>query len=77
MVLYKTQKIMCVNIFIYVSNDIYIWHIPLYTERYLQENQRYQGTFHTMMGTIKDRNGMDLKKKKAEDIKKRWEEYTE
>ena len=30
-----------------------------------------------MMGTIKDRNGMDLKKKKAEDIKKRWEEYTE
>ena len=32
-----------------------------------------QGTFHTKMGTIKDRNGMDLRK--AEDIKKRWQEY--
>ena len=30
-----------------------------------------QGTFHTKMGTIKDRNGMDLRK--AEDIKKRWQ----
>ena len=34
-----------------------------------------KGTFHTKMGTIKDRNGMDLTK--AEDIKKRWQEYTE
>ena len=33
-----------------------------------------KGTFHAKMGTIKDRNGMDLK---AEDIKKRWQEYTE
>ena len=32
-------------------------------------------TFHAMMGTIKDRNGMDLTE--AEDIKKRWQEYTE
>ena len=32
-------------------------------------------TFHAKMGTIKDRNGMDLKE--AEDIKKRWQEYTE
>ena len=32
-------------------------------------------TFHAKMGTIKDRNGMDLKE--AEDIKKRWKEYTE
>ena len=31
-------------------------------------------TFHAKMGTIKDRNGMDLTK--AEDIKKRWQEYT-
>ena len=31
--------------------------------------------FHTRMGTLKDRNGMDLTK--AEDIKKRWQEYTE
>ena len=34
-----------------------------------------KGTFHAKMGTIKDRNGMDLTK--AEDIKKRWQEYTE
>ena len=33
------------------------------------------GTFHAKMGTIKDRNGMDLKE--AEDIKRRWQEYTE
>ena len=34
-----------------------------------------KGTFHAKMSTIKDRNGMDLKE--AEDIKKRWQEYTE
>ena len=32
-------------------------------------------TFHAKMGTIKDRNGMDLME--AEDVKKRWQEYTE
>ena len=32
-------------------------------------------TFHAKMSTIKDRNGMDLTE--AEDIKKRWQEYTE
>ena len=34
-----------------------------------------KGTFHAKIGSIKDRNGMDLKE--AEDIKKRWQEYTE
>ena len=34
-----------------------------------------KGTFHAKMGTIKDRNGMDLTE--AEDIKKRWQEYKE
>ena len=34
-----------------------------------------KGTFHAKMGTIKGRNGMDLTE--AEDIKKRWQEYTE
>ena len=34
-----------------------------------------KGTFHTKMGSIKDRNGMDLTE--TEDIKKRWQEYTE
>ena len=34
-----------------------------------------KGIFHAMRGTIKDKNGMDLTK--AEEIKKRWQEYTE
>ena len=34
-----------------------------------------KGTFHAKMGTIKDRNYMDLTE--AEDIKKKWQEYTE
>ena len=34
-----------------------------------------KGTFHAKMGSIKDRNGMDVTE--AEDIKKRWQEYTE
>ena len=34
-----------------------------------------KGTFHAKMGTIKDRNGKDLTE--ADDIKKRWQEYTE
>ena len=34
-----------------------------------------KGNFHEKMGTIKDRNGMDLTE--AEDIKKRWQEYRE
>ena len=33
-----------------------------------------KGTFHAKVGSIKDRNGMDLTE--AEDIKKRWQEYT-
>ena len=36
----------------------------------IRDNKR---TFHAKMGSIKDRNGMDL----AEDIKKRWQKYTE
>ena len=34
-----------------------------------------KGTFHAKMGTLKDRHGIDLTE--AEDIKKRWQEYTE
>ena len=44
-------------------------------QRSLQENQRYQGNNHAKLGSIKDRNGRDLTE--AEDIKKRWQEYTE
>ena len=44
--------------------------------RYLFKKIRNtKGTFHAKMGTIKDRNGMDLTE--AEDIKKRWQEYAE
>ena len=43
---------------------------------FLQENQRYyQGTCYAKMGTIKDRNSKDLTE--VEDIKKKWQEYTE
>ena len=41
----------------------------------LQKGGDTKGTFQAKMGTIKDRNGMDLTE--AEDIKKRWQEYTE
>ena len=34
-----------------------------------------KGTFHANMGTVKDRNGMDISD--SEDIKKRWQEHTE
>ena len=44
-------------------------------QRSLQENQDTKGTFHAKMGSIKDRNGLDITE--AEDIKKRWQEYTE
>ena len=37
--------------------------------------QDTKGTFHAKMGTIKDRNGMDLTE--AQDIRKKWQEYTE
>ena len=37
--------------------------------------QDMKGIFHAKMGSIKDRNGMDLTE--AKDIKKRWQEYTE
>ena len=44
--------------------------------RELFKKIRYtKGTLHAKMGSIKDRNGMDLTE--AEDIKKRWQEYTE
>ena len=45
------------------------------TRNYLKKIRDTKRTFHAKMGTIKDRNGMDLTE--AEDIKKRWQEYTE
>ena len=43
--------------------------------RDLKKIRDTKGTFHAKMGTIKNRSGMNLTK--AEDIKKRWQEYTE
>ena len=45
------------------------------TRDLLKKIRDTKGTFYAKMGTIKDRNGMDLTE--AEDIKKRWQEYTE
>ena len=45
------------------------------TRDFFKKTGDTKGTFHAKMGTIKDRNGMDLAE--AEDIKKRWQEYTE
>ena len=45
------------------------------TRDLLKKIRDTKGTYHAKMGLIKDRNGMDLTE--AEDIKKRWQEYTE
>ena len=44
------------------------------TKDLFKKTRYIKGTFHAKMGSIKDRNGMDLTE---EDIKKRWQEYTE
>ena len=45
------------------------------TRDLLKKIRHTKGTFHAKMGSIKDRNDMDLTE--AEDVKKRWQEYTE
>ena len=45
------------------------------TSDVFQKIRDIKGTFHAKMGSVKDRNGMDLME--AEDIKKWWQEYTE
>ena len=45
------------------------------TRDLFKKSRDTEGTFHAKMGTVQNRNGMDLTE--AEDIKKRWEEYTE
>ena len=45
------------------------------TRDLFKKSRDTKGSFHAKMGTIKDRNGMDLTE--AEDIKKKWQEYTE
>ena len=45
------------------------------TRNLFKNSRDTKGTIHAKMGTIQDRNGMDLTE--AEDIKKRWQQYTE
>ena len=45
------------------------------TRDFFKKIRDSKGNFHAIMGTIKDKNNMDLTE--AEDIKKRWQEYTE
>ena len=45
------------------------------TGDFFKKTRDTKGTFHAKMGSIKDRNGMDLTE--TEDTKKRWQEYTE
>ena len=45
------------------------------TRELFKKTRDTKGTLHAKMGTIKDRNGMDLTE--AEDVKKRWQEYAE
>ena len=73
----------------YVFNDnVRELHSGMWICKEIEENNRMgktrdlfkkirdtKGTFHAKMGTIKDRNGMELRE--AKDIKKRWQEYTE
>ena len=55
---------------IFVAN----WKV-LYMLRWVYWKYQYKGTFHVKMDSVKNRNDTDLKE--AEDIKKRWQEYTE
>ena len=59
----------------YASNEIEENHRMRKTRDPLNKIRDTKGTFHAKMGSIKDKNGMDLTE--AEAIKKRWLEYTE
>ena len=56
------------------SSDKLLLYITM-TRDLFKKIRDTKGTFHAKMGSIKDRNGMNLTE--AEDIKKRWQEYTE
>ena len=65
---------MDLNISVLCAN--YFESIKIFFKRDLfQKIRDTKGSFHAKMGSIKDRNGMDLKE--AEAFKKRWQEYTE
>ena len=57
------------------TEEGYFWERLGKTRDLFKKIRDMKGTFHAKMGTIKDRNSMDLTE--VEDIKKRWQEYTE
>ena len=65
----KVKKIIIIKIYIYLNKK-------KESDEEKKKIKNTKGTFHVKMGTIKDRNGMDVTEA-AEDIKKRWQEYTE
>ena len=73
MCVYPTQGVcVCVCVCVYPTQQ----HNRMGKTRDLFKKMRTtKGTFHAKMGSIKERNGMDLTE--AEDIKKRWQEHTE
>ena len=56
-------------------STVQISEVPLSLEEISSRKFEILGTVQTKMGTIKDRNGMELTE--AEEIKKRWQEYTD
>jgi len=76
--LYSAHIRICIVLYIFTTS------VALYNHHHIQDEKTRdlfkkirdtKGIFHAKMGSIKDRNGMDLTE--AEDIKKRWQEYTE
>ena len=59
----------------YNKEPIRIKHRMRKNRDFFKKTRDIKGIFHAKIGTIKDRNDMDLTE--AEDIKKRWQEYTE
>ena len=61
-------------IYIYIHTHTHTHTYMVKTRNLFKKIRHTKGTFHAKMGSIKDRNVMDLTE--AEDIKKRWQEYT-
>ena len=66
---------LCVYVCMYVFTHTHKLNRMGKTRDLFKKIRGTKGTFHAKMSTIKDKNGMDLTE--AEDIKKRWQEYTE
>ena len=63
-----------ISVLLTMPKPLTVW-ITTNCEKFFKRIRDTKGAFHAKMGSIKDRNGIDLTE--AEDIKKRWQEYTE